>query len=804
MTSATVGSSQGGSQSAGGFPVIEGTTRFSAGTLSWSVLPWAVVRTPGFPAAVVERVAEPRLLGEAGELAAIRSRADHDRSRLLDAIASARAGADPASLRELRKAERAVLQYRPVPSPPGTAGAGLTALAGEWNSRHADGLAAATRLADAYERAYDRAISVIAAESAKSSFGHALFISSRGFFDHAWKDGTGLADPDGPITKSQRKALRTAARYLRRLTVRCEQTSFFGPVHFVDLDPRGAHDIQLGTPLPEEVYAEPSMWLLERLTRHRDRDTPESDRPVRRHPLFRVDGNRLIRTSDGRSRRLSADAVRLWDALGGHPTVSAAAAALGLPADLAASCLAELRPALAPWVLPSHEIYPFEQLLSLGDDTLVRQVARYRDSFAGTPWPARRDPFLALEEAVAELGGGTAVGEGRHYADRYVLHEERAHRLSARTTLGARTVQGLRAATEAMLPLCYAAALLRRADARAALRSALDGRRLPLAFAIGMELPGGEPRFGAFLADVNATCAERVTDGVIRLSGQDIDRLIDRHCAALDPGDTYGTVAGPDWMIMGSPGNATWVLSELHDDGSYLAGAVTRLHPDGAGLREEFERRVVDVIDPDGMAAIVSKRRNKFLLPEMPGISVEIGGVSVKPRPRTVPISAVEVAEDGAAVLIEGRRAHLYSGDIPSAVHRALAVPALNPVVFGTGSRTPRVVVDGTVIQRARWRIDLPGGAHGRAAWEMAADIRADHGLPRRVFVRHPDEPKPLFVDFADVLSVEDVMRLPAAPVVVTEMLPDYGDLWWQPDGELMCAELRTACFAWLDPGAGG
>jgi hypothetical protein len=738
-------------------------------------------------------------LAQADRLSALQARRADIRGSLLDGIGDARASASPESVRELRKAERAALRYRAVPPMSGTVTAELTRQAGQWNSACAEVEAATTHLADSYERSYERAITTIAAEFRNPSFGHALFISSRGFYDNNWTDGTGLADRDAPMTRSARKTLRTAARYLRRLTVRCEQTSFFGPVHFATLDPDGAHDVELGDPRPEVVYAEPSVWLLDQLTRHRDRDTPEADRPVRRHPLFRVDGTRLTRTADGRARRLSPDAARLWDALGEYTTVGAAADALGMSADLADACLAELRPALAPWPLPSHEVYPFERLASASDDTLVQQVARYRDSFASGSWPARREPFLALEKTVSELGLATAHGEGRHYVDRYVLHEERAHRLSARTVLGKRAVAGLRAATEAMLPLAYAGALLRRADARDALRSAIDSQRLPLALVIGMNFPEAGWRYSSFTAELNALCADRADADVIRLSGQEIGALIDRYCAELEPGDSYGTVAGPDWMIMGSPGDASWVLGELHDDGSYLAGAVTRLHPDGAELREEFERRVIDVIDPADMAAIVSKRRNKFLLPEMPGVSVEVGGVSVKPRARTVPISAVEVAEDGAAVLVDGRRLHLYSGDIPSTVHRALAVPALNPVVFDTGPRTPRVTVDGTVIQRARWRIDLPGGAHGLDGWRLAQDIRARHGLPRRVFVRHPSEPKPLFLDFADVLAVEDVMRLPAASIVASEMLPDYGDLWWRPDGELMCAELRTACFAWLD-----
>ena len=131
-------------------------------------------------------------------------------------------------------------------------------------------------------------------------------------------------------------------------------------------------------------------------------------------------------------------------------------------------------------------------------------------------------------------------------------------------------------------------------------------------------------------------------------------------------------------------------------------------------------------------------------------------------------------------------------------------MPALNPVVIDTGPSTPRVLIDGTVIQRARWRLQLGGGVYGPQAWDLAQQIRRDNGLPQRVFVRHPAEPKPLFVDFADVLAVEDVMRLPAAPVLVSEMLPDYADLWWRPDGSPMCAELRMGCLAWLDLDPGG
>jgi hypothetical protein len=781
------------------FPVIGGSLPFAAATLRWSVLPWVVVRTPGFPVTALEQLSAPQLLSESDRLAGIRAQAGQVRSRLLDAITAGLQRADTASQRELRSAERAVSLNRPVSCVPSAAARRMVTAAERWNAICAVAQSAEENLSAAYDAAYRQALTVVSQECADPRFGHVLFISSRRFYDNFWAAHLAAAGPAVPFRRSRQK-LRTAARYLRRLTVRCEETSFFGPVHFAQLDPSSDRAVRLEDPGPERVYAEPSMWLLELLTRHLHRDLPELDRPVRQHPLFRVEGDRLRRATDGRSRQLSDAAVRLWDELPGHPSVGAAARALGMSPDLAADCLARLQPGLMPWTVPSHEIYPLEYLLSLTDDPLLRLVGQHRDAFAASPWPDRREPFLALERVVSDrLGVDADTGRGLHYADRYVLHEEQAHRLSSLTTFGAPLIKGLRTATEAMLPLAYVAALVLRADARVALRTATEGRRLPLAAVVGMELPDVTPRFSAFLADVHDVAAARVADGVVRLSRDDVTALIARHCPALDPADAYGTLAGPDWMLTGPAEGAAWVLSELHDDGSYLAGGVTRVHPDGAALRAVFEQRVVSVIDPAEMAAIIARRRNKFLIPEMPGLAIEVGGRSVKPRPWAVPISEAEVAEDGAAVLVRGRRLRLYSGDIPGLVHRALAVPALNPVVIDTGPSTPRVLIDGTVIQRARWRLQLGGGVYGREAWDRAQEIRRENGLPQRVFVRHPTEPKPLFVDFADVLAVEDVMRLPAAPVLVSEMLPDYGDLWWRPDGSPMCAELRMGCLVWLD-----
>jgi hypothetical protein len=123
----------------------------------------------------------------------------------------------------------------------------------------------------------------------------------------------------------------------------------------------------------------------------------------------------------------------------------------------------------------------------------------------------------------------------------------------------------------------------------------------------------------------------------------------------------------------------------------------------------------------------------------------------------------------------------------------------------------PRRVLGDLVIQRARWRftpeqlqwLDEAGGR-----LERAAAFCAQHGLPRRVFVRTPDEVKPLYVDWQAPLLLEMLARLargaargPAGGwLSFSEMLPAPGELWLRDAaGAPYVCELR--CIA-VDPRA--
>ena len=59
-------------------------------------------------------------------------------------------------------------------------------------------------------------------------------------------------------------------------------------------------------------------------------------------------------------------------------------------------------------------------------------------------------------------------------------------------------------------------------------------------------------------------------------------------------------------------------------------------------------------------------------------------------------------------------------------------------------------------------------------AWARAAD------LPRRLFLKVPEETKPVFLDLASPTFVELAAKIvrKATAVSVSEMLPDLDDLW--------------------------
>jgi hypothetical protein len=419
---------------------------------------------------------------------------------------------------------------------------------------------------------------------------------------------------------------------------------------------------------------------------------------------------------------------------------------------------------------------------------LTDRLARLTSAAQTVGWPESLRVRERIREEVAAAGLATSRAAGRHYADRDVINEDRSSQRSDRVRLGRPALESAHRALADLLPLLLLDALLRQADARAAVTAVTGGEPADLVALAAREIPAADTRAGrlaAVLAGlVDAACGPDGTLPVeVRLDPADVAAAVEPlwHLTCVLPDDQRAALPGLDLMVSGGePGVGRWVLSECHDDASSALGGITsRVQP---GQGQEYAHLCAEVprwLDVHRMAGVIGRRRSRHITPELPGLSIELSGTSGKPEHQVAAAAEVTVAADGGAVLHGGNRYQLYPGDVPGTLFRALSLPCLVPVPFAADRPyTPRVVLGDLVVQRRRWVIDLPEELDGAP-------------LPGRFFLRHPGEPKPLLIDLTDALCRAELARLAPARVVCSELLPDLADTWWRAGGPQV-AELRA------------
>lgn len=757
---------------------------------------WALLRTPGFSAQLADAAVDIRRFAAVTRIL--------DSEAALDAIATEFGEAVAPRLGEFamrqenrQRTQRAVRHVRRLLTERAELDVRATDLllsAGidDWTRRWTEAAQDYRSLLDPYEvtesKASDEALSRVREAFADERIRHAIFVSNPDFHDHAvavW-DRDRAESPNA----SSRRTLVTLHRYLRRFSTRCETVSFFGPVQFVALDGAAREPLTIDGPGPERVIVEASSWLVEAMTRHLTAATVPADRSVRRNPLFAElpDGIGLIHTASGRKFRVDAQKLTVWRVADGR-TAEDMAHELGWKVDEVLAAARSLGGALSVLAHPttSVELHALTRLSEATDDPVVAELAVVRDGYASTVWPQRRAMLLDARRIAGELSNGTIRRqEGSHYADREIFHEDRTGTYSERIRIGGQALEGIGDALGSVLPICYLGALLRRADAQSALREVLGGKATPLAALTSLTLPAEGPAMRELRERL-----ESVFEASPNVRSGDIHNALADLWSSVPPDATADScLPSPDLMALGPELSTTsWLLAELHDDCSSIYGGLeSPLFSEPDRLWHEFATDVAAMVG-DHAATIVGRRRSAHVTPELPGISIELAGRSGKNQHEIVPIADVVVAPEGDAVLIHGRRRRLYPGDLDAPLYCALALPAVVPVPVGSGAHTPRLTIDGTVYQRERWRCNIPVSGNALDLHRLRRRL----GLPRRVFVRYPSEPKPLYLDFADPLSLREAARYAGAEVSVTEMLPVSGDLWWPPQ-DPQCAEVRIGC----------
>jgi hypothetical protein len=286
---------------------------------------------------------------------------------------------------------------------------------------------------------------------------------------------------------------------------------------------------------------------------------------------------------------------------------------------------------------------------------------------------------------------------------------------------------------------------------------------------------------------------------------------VHRRFAAPGPGWPAARHHSPDVMIAArgpealARGEGPLVLGELH------AGFNTVAEPLFVGQHprpgELIAVRDAD-IDRDCVAPVWSRAitRGDYYSLSPRDLDLEAGEArSARPRAQVLATADLLVEERGGRLEVCTRDGARRFDVIAFLGHHLIAESHAAFSPLPPAPRSPRVVIDDVVIARATWRVapaELPWPALPEAAARFAGARRWARtlGMPRFLFVKTPEEVKPVYVDLDSTVYVEMLAKQlrGASAATLSEMLPAVDEAWViDAAGERYTAELRIAA---VDP----
>lgn len=282
--------------------------------------------------------------------------------------------------------------------------------------------------------------------------------------------------------------------------------------------------------------------------------------------------------------------------------------------------------------------------------------------------------------------------------------------------------------------------------------------------------------------------------------------------AAPHPGWPGARYHSPDILVAArgldafQRGDYLAVIGELHIGANTLLPLFAlQQHP---RARDLLRARMIDLSVPSvvPVESKTSTTRADHLSLAAHDISLEIGiSRSWRPREQTLQVADLVIDLNGPHLVVRTRNGR-RTFDIIAFLEQYLIFACLGHFALLPRARhTPRVSLDGVVIHRETWQFrpdEIPFARLG-AGPDRFVDARRwarRHGLPRHVFIKVPEEPKPCFIDLASPIYIELLAKMArkGSSVTVSEMLPALDELWLtDAHGSLYTCELRVAA---VDP----
>ena len=252
-------------------------------------------------------------------------------------------------------------------------------------------------------------------------------------------------------------------------------------------------------------------------------------------------------------------------------------------------------------------------------------------------------------------------------------------------------------------------------------------------------------------------------------------------------------------------GEGTPILGELHPNVTPFTTLSVLAHaPDRPALERQWREDFGDDgISPIPWEDFARSSQDARLSKQHWHLDLGFGFESDRPASRVLRAADFDVKRLGKR-LVAVHRARPLRFELLQLFERRLKMLAATNFSLSDGRPTgPRRTLGGMVVQRAHWRFDRAeltflDAPEGRA--ERVKNFCLAHGVPQRVFVRSPEEVKPVYVDWSAPVLVEMIARLSRqAPwLSMSEMLPGPDGLWLRDAaGAAYVCELR--CIA-VDP----
>jgi hypothetical protein len=674
----------------------------------------------------------------------------------------------------------------------------------------------------------------------------AVFLSSAEFHKNISQH---MARPLEERKSRSRQKEKTAIKYIQRFCAKNETISFYGPLVWGRVD-RSSDAGVAYRPGAEGLIASRRVsfehWAIHRLTKiiSADPDVAPQLAP-RLSPACYVDGYTLFypvaRTTELDARKLAViqrcDGTTPWAeviaGLADHPAFAEPGSS---PLEVAQGLLdlrILARELLVPTVVANPERVLLARVAALGEPARARWEPRIRalgeaaERFAGAALPERMHIFAELGRQYQELtGDAPSRREGEMYAARTLLYED-CERDVRDLVMGESVARRL----ETVAPLLDIARWV-----TLELPRRYQGRFLD----VFHRLSGGLPtvdfvqfvRETQWLAEDNRI--ERELREEIEAAWRDVIgprwddaaeqlAITSEDCQAvlarldLDGGADQQEILGadflsPDFLLAAGPdevraGQGWIVMGELHKAVFLAAQPVAQPF---CPARDELLACVQRAV-PGPVLSLVDApqgyQRSDFNWPDLPGFhEILTEGATSRFSPERVhPVGALEVIEEGGNLYVVTRSGELRTwlfSVLSGFLYRKLL--AVDPIEL-SGQYAPRLVLDQQiVVRRRRWQVSTEELAACRAKPDSAAMLGAARrfqrrlGMPDRIFVKSPNEIKPIYIDFQSFFLVELLFKLAGeAPTLsITEMLPGAEQLWLgDARGERYTSEIRMSFF---------